>query len=152
MSTAIKLFIAIAFLITSCKKDTAKVSPQTVLLLQNKWTLTSSNLVFPTNTSLNSTYKGIATDYYQFGVNDSLTIQQAGQVNLSTTPLFITTKYSFIDNNRLVYSLSPGIEVNIKVLTNNLLVLTNAGTSTVTNNGVIVATYNGTKTDSLRRL
>jgi hypothetical protein len=152
MSTAIKLFIAIAFLITSCKKDNAKVSPQIVLLLQNKWTLTSSNLVFPTNTSLNSTYKGIATDYYQFGVNDSLTIQQAGQVNLSTTPLFITTKYSFIDNNRLVYSLSPGIEVNIKVLTNNLLVLTNAGTSTVTNNGVIVATYNGTKTDSLRRL
>jgi hypothetical protein len=151
MSTAIKFFIAIAFLITSCKKDNAKVPSQTVLLLQNKWTLTSSNLVFPTNTSLNSTYKGIATDYYQFGVNDSLTIQQAGQVNLSTTPLFITTKYSFIDNSRLVYSLSPGIEINIKVLTNNLLVLTNAATSTVTNNGVIVATYNGTKTDSLRR-
>jgi hypothetical protein len=151
MSTAIKLFIAIAFLITSCKKDTAKVSPQTVLLLQNKWTLTSSNLVFPTNTSLNSTYKGIATDYYQFEVNDSLTIQQAGQVNLSTMPLFITTKYSFIDNSRLVYSLSPGIEINIKVLTNNLLVLNNAATSTVTNNGVVVATYNGTKTDSLRR-
>ncbi|MFM2361245.1 MAG: hypothetical protein RLZZ316_147 [Bacteroidota bacterium] len=151
MSTAIKLFIAITFLITSCKKDNAKVSPQTVLLLQNKWTLTSSNLVFPTNTSLNSTYKGIAADYYQFGVNDSLTIQQAGQVNLSTMPLFITTKYSFIDNSRLVYSLSPGIEINIKVLTNNLLVLTNAATSTVTNNGVVVATYNGTKTDSLRR-
>jgi hypothetical protein len=151
MSTAIKFFIVIVFFITSCKKDNAKVSPQTVLLLQNKWTLTSSNLVFPTNTSLNSTYKGIATDYYQFGVNDSLTIQQAGQVNLSTMPLFITTKYSFIDNSRLVYSLSPGIEINIKVLTNNLLVLTNAATSTVTNNGVVVATYNGTKTDSLRR-
>lgn len=152
MSTAIKLFIAVAFLITSCKKDNTKVSPQTILMLQHKWTLTSSNLVFSTNTSLNSTYKGIATDYYQFGVNDSLTIQQAGQVNLSITPLFITTKYFFIDNTRLVYSLSPGIEVNIKVLTNNLLVLTNAATSTVTNNGVIVATYNGTKTDSLRRL
>jgi hypothetical protein len=151
MSTTIKFFIAIAFLITSCKKENGKVSPQTVLLLQHKWTLTSSNLVFPTNTSLNSIYKSIATDYYQFGVNDSLTIQQAGQVNLSTTPLFITTKYSFIDNSRLVYSLSPGIEINIKVLTNNLLVLTNAATSTVTNNGVIVATYNGTKTDSLRR-
>jgi hypothetical protein len=151
MSTTIKFFIAIAFLITSCKKENRKVSPQTVLLLQNKWTLTSSNLVFPTNTSLNSTYKGIATDYYQFGANDSLNIQQAGQVNLSTIPLFINTKYSFVDNNRLVYSLSPGIEINIKVLTNNLLVLTNTATSTITNSGVIVATYNGTKTDSLRR-
>jgi hypothetical protein len=145
------LTVIIMLFISSCKKDTAKVSPQTILLLQNKWTLISSSVVFPTNASLNSTYSGVSTDYYQFSSNDSLAIRQAGQVNLPTIPLSINTKYSFMDNNRIAYSLSPNIEINIKTITNNLLVLTNSATSTVMNSGVIVATYKGTKTDSLRR-
>jgi hypothetical protein len=144
------IFLVILF-IASCKKDTAKVSPQTIFLLQNKWTLISSSVVFPTNASLNSTYTGTSADYYQFGSNDSLTIKQAGQVNLLTIPISLTTKYSFLDNNRLIYGLNSNIEIKIKVLTNNLLVLTNSATSTVTNSGVIVATYEGLKTDSLRR-
>jgi hypothetical protein len=151
MRTAIHLFILIAFLITSCKKDNAKVSPQTILLLQHKWTLVSSNVVFPSNSAINATYTASPTDYYQFGVNDSLTIRQAGQVNLPTMPLSVNTKYSFIDNSRITYSLSPAIEINIKVLTNNQLVLANDATYTVTNSGMVVATYYGTKTDSLRR-
>lgn len=136
--------------VAACKKEPTKVSEQTLLLLQNKWTLTSSSVVFPTNTSLNSVYKGISTDYYQFGSNDSLTIMQAGQVNIPAIPLSITTKYTLLDNNRMLYSLNPATEINIKVLTNNLLVLTNPATSTFTNGGV-VTTYEGTKTDSLRR-
>ncbi len=144
------LSLILAFSGSSCKKDTAKISQQTISLLQNKWTLISSGVVFPTNTSLNSTYKGISTDYYQFGANDSLTIRQAGQVNLQTIPISINTKYSFIDNNRIVYNLNPNIEINIKTLTNTLLVLTNAASSTFTN-GSVVTTYEGTKTDSLRR-
>jgi hypothetical protein len=152
MRGSIKFLIAgIAFFAASCKKDKANVSSQTVLLLQNKWTLISSSVVFPTNASLNSTYRGISTDYYQFGANDSLTIKQAGQVNLLTIPLSVNTKYFFVDNNRIAYSLSPTIEINIKTLTNDLLVLTNSATSTVTNAGVVIATYEGTKTDSLRR-
>lgn len=145
------LIIMILLFISSCKKDTAKVSQQTILLLQNKWTLISSSVVFPTNTSLNSTYRGVSSDYYKFSSNDSLTIRQAGQVNLPTIPLSINTKYFFIDNNRIRYSLNPNIEINIKTLTSNLLVLSNSASSTVTNAGVIVATYEGTKTDSLRR-
>jgi hypothetical protein len=152
MRTEIKLLIIlICIFVSSCKKEKGKISPQTISLLQNKWTLISSSIVFPTNSSLNSTYTGVSTDYYQFGSNDSLTINQAGQVSILTIPLAITTKYSLIDNNRIVYSLNPAIEINIKTLTNNLLVLTNSATSTFTNSGVVVATYNGTKTDSLRR-
>ncbi len=151
MITKIKFFIIfLAVSVSSCKKDNAKVSQQTILLLQNKWTLASSRVIFPTNTSLNSTYTGVPTDYYQFGSNDSLFIRQAGQVNLLSIPISINTKYSFIDNNRIVYSLNPNIEINIKTLTNNLLVLTNAASSTFTSGGV-VTTYEGTKTDSLSR-
>jgi hypothetical protein len=109
-------------------------------LLQHKWALISSNIVFPTNTSLNSTYKGVSTDYYQFGSNDSLIIRQAGQINLPTLPVSIATKYFFIDNNKLSYGLYPDIQVNIKVLTNDLLGLKNSSTSTFTNSGVVVAT------------
>jgi len=145
------LIIFLILFLSSCKKDKSTVSPQTISLLQNKWALISSNVIFPTNTSLNSSYTGVATDYYLFGSNDSLIINQAAQVNLPSIPLSLTTKYSFIDNNRIVYSINPITQINIKILTNNLLVLTNSATSTVTNSGIIVATYNGTKTDSLKR-
>ncbi len=152
MSKKVKFFIVpLFFFVWSCKKDAELVSPQTILLLKNKWTLISSSVVFPTNATLNSTYTGVATDYYQFGSNDSLIVRQAGQINLLTIPLSINTTYSFIDNNRIIYSLNPDIEIQIKTLTNNLLVLTNPAKSTFTNSGVVVATYEGTKTDSLRR-
>jgi hypothetical protein len=152
MRTEIKfLLLFISLLLSSCKKEKDKISSQTISLLQNKWTLISSSIVFPTNSSLNSTYTGVSTDYYQFGSNDSLTINQAGQVSILTIPLSLTTKYSFIDNYRIVYNINPTIEIKIKALTNNLLVLTNSATSTFTNSGVVVATYSGTKTDSLRR-
>jgi hypothetical protein len=145
------LIVSMTLFVSSCKKDTEKVSPQTILLLQNKWTLISSSMVFPTNTSLNSAYRGISTDYYQFGSNDSLTIRQAGQASLPTIPLSIATKYFFIDNATLAYNLNPNIQINIKVLTNDLLVLTNSATSTFTSSGGVVTIYEGTKTDSLRR-
>jgi len=151
MKVKIIFLLAIVLFVSSCKKDTAKVSPQTILLLQNKWTLISSSIVFPANASLNSAYPGNSTDYYQFGSNDSLSIIQTGQAGFPTIPLSIHTKYSFIGNNRLVYSLNPTIEIYIKTLTENLLVLTNSATSIFTNAGVVVATYEGTKTDSLKR-
>ena len=145
------LVIAVPLCITSCSKDGGNVSSQTIALLQHRWTLLSSSLVFPDNATLNSRYEGISTDYYQFGTNDSLIISQSGQVNLPGMPLSLTTKYSFLDNRRITYQITPGMEVNIKVLTNNLLVLSNTATHTVMNSGVVIATYTGTKTDSLSR-
>jgi hypothetical protein len=129
------------FIFASCKKDSANINAETKLLLQNKWTLISSN----------SRYVATPTDYYLFGTNDSLTMKQAGQINLLTTPLNIHTTYAFINNTKLKYGLNATNEVNIVTLTNNLLVLSNTAVSTFTNSGTVVATYEGTKTDSLKR-
>lgn len=145
------LIITVFLFITSCKKDAGNVSSQTISMLQHKWTLISSGLVFPDNATLNSRYEGAPADYYQFGADDSLIISQAGQVNLPLIPLSFTTKYSFIDNNRITYGITPGTEIHIKTLTNNMLVLSNTATHTVINSGVVIATYTGTKTDSLSR-
>ena len=152
MRNALKfLVIPVFLLIASCKKEAGNVSSQTISLLQHKWTLISSGVVFPDNATLNSRYEGVPTDYYQFGANDSLVISQSGQVNLPQIPLSFTTSYSFIDNNRITYGITPGIEIQIKTLTNNMLVLSNTATHTVINSGVVIATYTGTKTDSLSR-
>lgn len=146
------LFIVfLNIMLVSCKKESGNVSPETKSLLQNKWTLISSSVVFPANTSLNSAYKGVSTDYYYFGSNDSLIISQAGQANLPTIPLSLTVEYSFVNNNSMVYSLLPATTIQIQTLTNNLLVLSNSATHTVINSGVVVATYDGTKVDSLKR-
>jgi uncharacterized lipoprotein YajG len=146
----LSLIVAL-FIFTACKKDSTTINPETKLLLQNKWTLISSNVVFPTNTTLNSRYIAAPSDYYLFGTNDSLIIKQAGQINLLTIPLNINTTYSFIDNIRLKYGLNSSNEINIITLTNNLLVLSNNATSTFTTSGTVVATYEGLKTDSLKR-
>jgi hypothetical protein len=152
MKSQLLLSLILAFFIfVSCKKDSTSISSEIKLLLQNKWTLISSNVVFPTNTTLNSRYVAAPTDYYLFGTNDSLTMKQAGQINLLTTPLNINTTYAFINNNKLKYGLNATNEVNIVTLTNNLLVLSNTAVSTFTNSGTVVATYEGTKTDSLKR-
>ncbi|PWU00314.1 MAG: hypothetical protein C5B52_09105 [Bacteroidetes bacterium] len=151
MKNAGLLFAALFSLSTlSCKKD--KVSPQTKETLQNKWTLISSSLTFPTNTSLNSYYKGISTDYYFFREDDSLEINQAGQVNLLTMPLFVKVKYNIVSNSTINY-LGGGnpVPIKIRMLSNNLLVLSNDASATFINADNSTTVYNGTKVDSLSR-
>jgi len=143
--------IFILLFLSSCKKNKETISSQTISLLQNKWTLISSNITFPSNTSLNSTYNAISTDYYLFASNDSLTIHQNGQLYLPSIPISLTTKYSFIDNNTIIYILNPSIQININTITNNLLVLSNPAINTTIGPGGVVTTYNGTKIDSLKR-
>jgi hypothetical protein len=133
----------------SCKKDSQAVTAQTISLLQNKWTLISSNTIFSSNTLFNASYTGAPTDYYLFGSNDSLTIQQAGSVNVPTIPVSVTTTYSFAGNSMLVYGLNSGIQVTIRVLTSNLLVLSNP--ASITDAGNPAAVLNGIKIDSLKR-
>jgi hypothetical protein len=152
MKQIFNIFVLIVTLsVISCKKDSTKVTAETKALLQNKWTLISSNIVFPTNPTYSGSYIGIPTDYYLFGADESLIIRQAGQINFPTTaPISIDSKYTFLDNNRLTYATNPSVEINIKSLSNNLLVLSNKATNTVTN-GSSVTTYEGVKTDSLKR-
>jgi hypothetical protein len=153
MGTKITFFaIFILIFVSACNdKNKDAISTQTVSLLQNKWTLISSNVIFPTNSSLNSTYKGISTDYYQFGTNDTLNIHQAGQVYLLSVPLSISIKYSLKNNNTITYGIGSTIKANIKSLTNNLLILTNSASNTNTNADGNLTVTNGTKIDSLKR-
>ncbi len=147
---AITSFI-IAFCIYGCNKDGGNTNSQTLFLLQNKWTLISSNLEFADMYSLNSTYTGISSDYYWFNTNDSLNIHQAGNVNMPQVPLSLTTYYSLINDSVLFYGNNTGTEVNIKALTNNLLVLFNKATASFINADGTINYYNGVKVDSLRR-
>lgn len=144
------LICFLVIVLTACQKKDG-VSAETVSLLQNRWTLISSSVVFPTYPALNSTYKGVATDYYLFNTNDSLTIHMAGQAELPAFPLMTTVKYSFVNNNTIVYGPGTNVQINIKTLTNNLLVLTNEASSSNVNANNTVTTYEGTKTDSLMR-
>lgn len=146
ISSLLLLFFAI-----SCKKTTDFASSQTILLLQNKWVLVSSNVIFPTNTSLNALYTGKPGDYYDFKSNDSLIIYQAGGVNTPSIPVNIITNYSLLNDNMLAYGINTNIHINIKTLTNNLLILTNGATASFTNANNTVTVYNGTKIDSFRR-
>jgi hypothetical protein len=143
------LICFLIILLTACKKKDG-VSAETISLLQNRWTLISSSVTYPTNATLNRTYIGVSTDYYLFDTNDSLTIHMAGQADLPATPVNATIKYSFANNNTLVYEIGSNVQVNIKTLTSNLLVLTNESDASFTN-GSSTVIYKGTKTDSLMR-
>ncbi len=141
--------VAIAFF-AACKKDGNKVSSETIALIQNKWSLISSTRTYPTNTSLNARYIGAATDYYQFSANDSFKIRQAGQIGVPNLPLTLDSKYSIVNNRTIAYHLNPSVEASIQELSKDVLILTNAITATIAN-GSATTTYEGTKTDSLRR-
>jgi hypothetical protein len=146
------LITGLTILIFSCKKDT-QPSSQVISFLQNKWTLVSDVWVYPTNSSINSSYAGIATDYYLFNANDTLTIQQAGDPIIINSPRIITTKYSVLSNNSiLIYEQTPGSNVmlTIQKITKDTLILTNDITASFTNNGGNTqTTYNGTRTVTL---
>ena len=151
MKRLIILVIGMSLIILSgCKKDSS-ISPQTISLLQNKWTLQSETLVFPTNSSLDKRYEGISTDFHLFGGNDTLTISQAGTANLPWLPILINVNYRLIDNSTIQYEPNLNIRISIKTLTNQQLILTNEITATITNANGTVDTYNGLRTDSLKR-
>jgi hypothetical protein len=144
------LVLTIGLVFNSCNKDNETVSAETLALLRHQWKVVSSTIVFPNNTILNDRYLGSPTDYYRFSNDDSLFIQQAGQVNLPFLPLKVATTYTFIDNKRMEYGISPAIQINIAHISNHLLVLTNTATSIITGGGSSIV-YTGTKTDSLSR-
>lgn len=151
MRTLIILFIGISLIILSgCKKDSS-ISSQTISLLQNKWTLQSETLVFPTNSSLDKRYEGVSTDYYLFEKNDTLTINQAGSANLPWQPILLNFKYRLLDNSTLVYEPYSSMKINIKTLNSQTLILTNEITATIINTNGSIDTYNGLRTDSLKR-
>jgi hypothetical protein len=144
------LLVSFLTLFSNCSKDKETVSAETLSLLRHQWKVISSTTVFPTNTILNDRYEGSPTDFYRFTNDDSLVIQQTGQVNLPFAPLKIATTYSFVHSNIMEYGISPGIRISIVSISNNLLVLTNTATSIITGGGTSVV-YNGTKIDSLSR-
>lgn len=151
MKTLITLLVGMSLIILSgCKKDSS-ISPQTISLLQNKWTLQSETLVFPSNSSLDRRYEGIANDFYLFGKNDTLIINQAGSANLPWQPIQINVNYHLLDNSTLQYEPNRIIKISIKTLTNQQLILTNEITATFTNSNGTIDTYNGLRTDSLKR-
>lgn len=151
MKTFITLVIGMSLIILSgCKKDSS-ISAQTISLLLNKWTLQSETLVFPTNSSLDRRYEGVSTDYYLFGKNDTLTINQAGTANLPWLPILINIKYRLLNNSTQVYEPNSSMKIVIKTLTSQQLILTNEITATITNVNGTVDTYNGLRTDSLIR-
>ena len=151
MKKLISLFIGLSIIILSgCKKDSS-ISSQTISLLQNKWALQSETLVFPANSSLDKRYEGVSTDYYLFEKNDTLTINQAGSANLPWQPIQVKVNYRLLNNSTLQYDPNMNIRISIKTLTSQQLILTNEITAAITNANGTVDTYNGLRTDSLKR-
>lgn len=139
-------FVAFLF---ACKKD-AQPSYQVITLLQNKWTISSETLTYPTIPSYNASYTGTSTDYYLFNPNDTLFIQQAGLPGIPNNPISTAIKYSVSANNLIVLNPQTGsgkVNESIQKITTDTLILTNPITLSFTNNGGSPYTvYNGTRT------
>jgi hypothetical protein len=134
----------------SCKKD-PQVSTQTLQLLQNKWSLVSDETVLPTIPAYNSSYIGVATDYYLFGTTDTLTIHQRSLAYSYTQSVTETFPYVVRSNNTLTYGPNMNFPITIKKLTNDTLILTNPITASFINANGTANTYPGTRTLTLAR-
>lgn len=145
-----KCFIIIFLLIASfsCKKDNP-ISPQTISLIQNKWTLVSEEYYYKNLPSYNVKYVGISTDYYFFKTNDSLLMHQAGMPGLLNIPFTFSIPYKIISNNSILLPGQNGgndTYFTIQKLTTDSLIFTNQITNTFTNNGNTTGTYYGIRT------
>ena len=142
------------FLVTvgfiSCKKD-SQVSTQTLQLLQIKWSLISDETVLPTIPAYNSSYIGVATDYYLFSTTDTLTIHQRSLASSYTQSVTETFPYVVRNNNTLTYGPNMNFPITIKRLTNDTLILTNPVTASFINANGTTNTYPGTRTVILAR-
>jgi hypothetical protein len=141
-------------LFNSCKKSEL-VSPKTLSLLQNTWHLKSSTMastnpppsnIFP---GIYNRYVGTSTDSYTFDVN--------GLVFISMYNISSTLKYSLANNTTMNYAQynsftwsSQDNPITIKVLTENLLVLSYPIYGTYTSN-LGSGNYTGVRIDSLTK-
>ena len=150
MNLKINLLILLTFGFFSCKKD-PQVSTQTLQLLQNKWSLVSDQTVLPTIPTYNSSYIGVATDYYFFSTTDTLTIHQRSLASSYTQSVTETLPYVVHSNNTLTYGPDINLPITIKKLTNDTLILTNPITASFINANGTANTYPGTRTLTLAR-
>lgn len=141
------LFI-FAVVLFSCKKDNP-ISPQTISLIQNKWTLISEETYYKDLPSFNLKYLGISTDYYFFKSSDTLLIHQAGIPGAINIPRIISAPYSIISNSSILLPGQYGgndTYFTIQKLSSDSLIFINQITTTYIINGNPTATYYGTRT------
>ena len=126
MKTFILILSVLLALFTSCKKSSQ--SPSVQALLQNKWKLLSEEYSYPTiPNAMSNKYDGISSDYYQFTLDDTLIVSQAGLPSAPYNPFQSRRKYSLLnDKNIFLYGNinGPSDTVTIQKITTDSLILT----------------------------
>lgn len=151
------LLVIILFFLAfnSCKKNEA-VSSMTLSRLQNRWFLSSRTMfsiappisnVFP---GIYDRYIGTASDSYNFNTN--------GLVDISEYNINSTLKYSLSNDTMMGYAQynlftwpTTDNPIIIKVLTENLLVLSYPTYGHFSSNNMVTLDYIGVRLDSLNR-
>jgi hypothetical protein len=152
MKNYIFYLLFFVFSLTACSKDGQSDSQQTLSKLQYKWTLVSSNFIYPAeHPYFKTAYTGTPSDYFLFRTDDTVVMHQAGLGNMFFNWISPTMSYSLVDKNTLSYGIEPATRISIKTLTDHLLVLTNETSGGYVDADSFAIIYKGLRIDSLTR-
>jgi hypothetical protein len=126
MKTFLLILTFLFTLFTSCKKTTQSLTVQA--LLQIRWSVLSEVYSYPTiSYASTNVYNGLSSDYYQFNLNDTLIISQAGLPSAPINPFQSIRKYSLLNGKNIILygnTNGPSDTLTIQKITIDSLILT----------------------------